>query len=170
MKDRKHMSHNDLVHEVTSQLSTKFHPDPLSIKRRVEHLIEVRSSSHTNPRWRYWIYHPERVHVERRWPKVVSLYCKRSLWSTCYHRINKSHHRHNLHYHVVSIVLYNSISYIHWQKDREGRCVLVFLPSSLIDKLGQVYIYNIRHQSSSRVLVGDTWKASLISVENEQCQ
>ena len=40
----------------------------------------------------------------------------------------------------------------------------------VIDKLGQVYIYNIRHQSSSRVLVGDIWKASLISVENEQCQ
>jgi len=48
MKDRKHLSHNDLVHEVTSQLSSKFHPDPLSIKRRVEHLIEVCPSSRTN--------------------------------------------------------------------------------------------------------------------------
>jgi len=40
MKHRKHMSHNDLVHEVSLQLSPKFHPEPLSIKKRVEHLIE----------------------------------------------------------------------------------------------------------------------------------
>lgn len=44
MKNRKRLSHSDLIHEVTSQLSNKFHPDPLAIKRRIEHLIEVSSS------------------------------------------------------------------------------------------------------------------------------
>ena len=41
MKDRKHMRHNDLIHEVTQQLTSKFLPEPLDIKRRIEHLIEV---------------------------------------------------------------------------------------------------------------------------------
>ena len=41
MKDRKHMNHNSLVHEVTQQLTSKFIPEPLAIKKRVEHLIEV---------------------------------------------------------------------------------------------------------------------------------
>ena len=41
MKDRKHMNHNGLVHEVTQQLTSKFIPEPLAIKKRVEHLIEV---------------------------------------------------------------------------------------------------------------------------------
>jgi len=40
MKDRKHMRHQDLVTEVTRQLSSRFHPDPLNIKRRIEGLIE----------------------------------------------------------------------------------------------------------------------------------
>ncbi|KIM39866.1 hypothetical protein M413DRAFT_19621 [Hebeloma cylindrosporum] len=40
MKDRKHMKHNDLIHEVTQQLTSKFLPEPLDIKRRIEHLIE----------------------------------------------------------------------------------------------------------------------------------
>lgn len=41
MKDRKHMKHNNLIHEVTQQLTSKFLPEPLDIKRRIEHLIEV---------------------------------------------------------------------------------------------------------------------------------
>ncbi|KAG2017666.1 ubiquitin ligase SCF complex subunit Cullin [Coprinopsis cinerea AmutBmut pab1-1] len=40
MKDRKHLAHNALVNEVTKQLSSRFHPDPLAIKRRIEGLIE----------------------------------------------------------------------------------------------------------------------------------
>lgn len=35
------MNHNSLVHEVTQQLTSKFIPEPLAIKKRVEHLIEV---------------------------------------------------------------------------------------------------------------------------------
>lgn len=42
MKDRKHMTHNDLVNEVTRQLAVRFQPNPLSIKKRIEGLIEVR--------------------------------------------------------------------------------------------------------------------------------
>ena len=41
MKDRKHMTHNDLVNEVTRQLASRFLPDPLGIKKRIENLIEV---------------------------------------------------------------------------------------------------------------------------------
>ncbi|GLB40454.1 putative cullin-domain-containing protein [Lyophyllum shimeji] len=40
MKDRKHMTHNDLINEVTRQLAGRFHPDPFNIKRRIEGLIE----------------------------------------------------------------------------------------------------------------------------------
>ncbi|THG92768.1 hypothetical protein EW026_g8250 [Hermanssonia centrifuga] len=40
MKDRKHMTHNDLINEVTRQLASRFQPNPLSIKKRVEGLIE----------------------------------------------------------------------------------------------------------------------------------
>jgi cullin 3 len=44
MKDRKHMKHNDLIHQVTQQLTSKFSPDPLAIKRQIEYLIEVSHS------------------------------------------------------------------------------------------------------------------------------
>jgi cullin 3 len=44
MKDRKHMAHVDLVNEVVRQLASRFHPDPLQIKKRIESLIEVRQS------------------------------------------------------------------------------------------------------------------------------
>ncbi|EIM90785.1 Cullin-domain-containing protein [Stereum hirsutum FP-91666 SS1] len=40
MKDRKHMTHNDLVNEVTRQLAMRFQPNPLNIKKRIEGLIE----------------------------------------------------------------------------------------------------------------------------------
>ena len=36
------MTHNDLVNEVTRQLTSRFQPDPLGIKKRIENLIEVR--------------------------------------------------------------------------------------------------------------------------------
>ncbi|OBZ72299.1 Cullin-4A [Grifola frondosa] len=40
MKDRKHMTHNDLINEVTRQLASRFQPNPLAIKKRIEGLIE----------------------------------------------------------------------------------------------------------------------------------
>ncbi|KAL5526570.1 hypothetical protein ACEPAF_8294 [Sanghuangporus sanghuang] len=40
MKNRKHMSHNDLINEVTRQLASRFSPQPLGIKKRIESLIE----------------------------------------------------------------------------------------------------------------------------------
>ncbi|KAI0719294.1 Cullin-domain-containing protein [Cerioporus squamosus] len=40
MKDRKHMTHNDLINEVTRQLASRFQPNPLNIKKRIEGLIE----------------------------------------------------------------------------------------------------------------------------------
>ncbi len=45
MKDRKHMTHIDLVFEATRQLTSRFMPDPTHIKRRIESLIEVRRRS-----------------------------------------------------------------------------------------------------------------------------
>lgn len=42
MKDRKHMTHNELVNEVTRQLASRYQPNPLDIKKRIEGLIEVR--------------------------------------------------------------------------------------------------------------------------------
>lgn len=41
MKDRKHLAHNTLVNEVTRQLASRFSPNPLDIKKRIEGLIEV---------------------------------------------------------------------------------------------------------------------------------
>jgi len=40
MKDRKHMLHNDLINEAARQLGGRFQPQPTSIKKRIEHLIE----------------------------------------------------------------------------------------------------------------------------------
>jgi cullin 3 len=45
MKDRKHMTHIDLVTEATRQLTSRFLPDPTHIKKRIEALIEVRRNS-----------------------------------------------------------------------------------------------------------------------------
>lgn len=44
MKDRKHMTHNDLINEVTRQLTSRFQPNPQNIKKRIEGLIDVRKS------------------------------------------------------------------------------------------------------------------------------
>jgi len=40
MKDQKHMSHNGLVNEVTLQLTSRFLPNPVNIKKRIESLVE----------------------------------------------------------------------------------------------------------------------------------
>ena len=40
MKARKTLSHNDLIAEVTRQLSNRFSPPPMFIKKRIESLIE----------------------------------------------------------------------------------------------------------------------------------
>jgi len=40
MKSRKHMTHTDLVGEVIRQLGSRFQPNPLNIKKRIEGLIE----------------------------------------------------------------------------------------------------------------------------------
>lgn len=41
MKDRKTMGHNALINEVTRQLASRFQPNPVQIKKRIEGLIEV---------------------------------------------------------------------------------------------------------------------------------
>lgn len=40
MKARKTLKHNDLIAEVSRQLSARFAPDPQSVKKRIESLIE----------------------------------------------------------------------------------------------------------------------------------
>jgi len=40
MKSRKQLAHNDLIREVIHQLSSRFNPQPLFIKKRIESLIE----------------------------------------------------------------------------------------------------------------------------------
>lgn len=40
MKDRKTMTHNELVNEVIRQLTNRFQPSPLLVKRRIESLID----------------------------------------------------------------------------------------------------------------------------------
>ena len=51
MKDRKHMTHNDLVNEATRLLIPRFQPNPMDIKKRIEGLIEVSASFMTSPSW-----------------------------------------------------------------------------------------------------------------------
>jgi cullin 3 len=40
MKDRKQLTHNTLVNEVTRQLVSRFQPNPVDIKKRIEALID----------------------------------------------------------------------------------------------------------------------------------
>ncbi|EJD06564.1 ubiquitin ligase SCF complex subunit Cullin [Fomitiporia mediterranea MF3/22] len=40
MKNRRHMTHTDLINEVTRQLASRFAPQPLGIKKRIENLID----------------------------------------------------------------------------------------------------------------------------------
>lgn len=49
MKDRKTMSHNDLISEVAHQLSSRFQPSMSLIKKRIEGLIDVSSGHSTRP-------------------------------------------------------------------------------------------------------------------------
>ena len=44
MKNRKTLSHNDLISEVAHQLSTRFNPSMSMIKKRIEGLIDVSGS------------------------------------------------------------------------------------------------------------------------------
>lgn len=44
MKDRKTMTHNDLISEVAHQLSSRFQPSMGLIKKRIEGLIDVSDS------------------------------------------------------------------------------------------------------------------------------
>ncbi|KAL0954954.1 hypothetical protein HGRIS_003887 [Hohenbuehelia grisea] len=53
MKDRKHMTHNDLVHQVARQLSARFAPEPADIKKRIEGLIEREYLERCNDRKSY---------------------------------------------------------------------------------------------------------------------
>ena len=46
------MTHNDLVNEVTRQLTGRFLPNPLDIKKRIEGLIEA------SPRLKFRLIHP----------------------------------------------------------------------------------------------------------------
>jgi cullin 3 len=41
MKSRKHLTHSELVNEVTKQLSSRYRPDPQDLKKRIEELIET---------------------------------------------------------------------------------------------------------------------------------
>ena len=41
MKARRHMTHNDLINEVTRQLASRFQQTSNNIKKRIEGLIEV---------------------------------------------------------------------------------------------------------------------------------
>jgi hypothetical protein len=41
MKAHKNMTHNELVSETARQLASRFLPDPMGIKKRIEALIEV---------------------------------------------------------------------------------------------------------------------------------
>ena len=45
MKNRKTMTHNDLISEVAHQLSTRFNPSMTMIKKRIEGLIDVSASA-----------------------------------------------------------------------------------------------------------------------------
>lgn len=40
MKSRQRLNHNELITEATKQLSSRFLPDPLFIKKRIESLME----------------------------------------------------------------------------------------------------------------------------------
>eukprot|EP00008_Paramoeba_atlantica_P011504 CAMPEP_0201479186 /NCGR_PEP_ID=MMETSP0151_2-20130828/3901_1 /ASSEMBLY_ACC=CAM_ASM_000257 /TAXON_ID=200890 /ORGANISM="Paramoeba atlantica, Strain 621/1 / CCAP 1560/9" /LENGTH=735 /DNA_ID=CAMNT_0047860551 /DNA_START=30 /DNA_END=2237 /DNA_ORIENTATION=- len=53
MKARKRMDHSNLIAEVTKQLSSRYHPDPQDIKRRIECLIEREYLERSADRKRY---------------------------------------------------------------------------------------------------------------------
>lgn len=56
MKARKTLSHNDLVAEVTKQLSIRFNPSPVFIKKRIESLIEREYLERSQHEHRLYMY------------------------------------------------------------------------------------------------------------------
>lgn len=56
MKARKTLSHNDLIAEVTRQLSNRFHPPPQFIKKRIESLIEREYLERSESEHRVYMY------------------------------------------------------------------------------------------------------------------
>ena len=56
MKARRRLSHTDLVAEATRQLSVRFQPTPLVIKKRVESLIEREYVARDREDTRYYVY------------------------------------------------------------------------------------------------------------------
>jgi len=56
MKARKTLSHNDLIAEVTRQLSNRFHPSPQFIKKRIESLIEREYLERSEQEHRVYMY------------------------------------------------------------------------------------------------------------------
>ena len=56
MKARKTLHHNDLIAEVTKQLSVRFTPSPQFIKKRIESLIEREYLERTKKDYRVYQY------------------------------------------------------------------------------------------------------------------
>lgn len=56
MKARKALNHNDLIAEVTRQLSNRFHPSPQFIKKRIESLIEREYLERSESEHRVYMY------------------------------------------------------------------------------------------------------------------
>jgi len=56
MKARKTMSHNDLIAEVTKQISVRFNPPPQFIKKRIESLIEREYLERSQDDHRLYVY------------------------------------------------------------------------------------------------------------------
>lgn len=68
MKDRKKLSHNDLVNDVTRQLAARFRPNPMAIKKRIESLIEASSPASSEASTladKYWFNRETIWNVER---------------------------------------------------------------------------------------------------------
>jgi cullin 3 len=56
MKARKSLNHNDLIAEVTRQLSNRFQPSPQFIKKRIESLIEREYLERSESEHRVYMY------------------------------------------------------------------------------------------------------------------
>ncbi|KAI6102086.1 Cullin family-domain-containing protein [Pisolithus sp. B1] len=67
MKDRKHMTHNDLVIEVTRQLASRFQPNPQGIKKCMENLIDVSRTTDIaiHAAATYFLFYLQREYLER---------------------------------------------------------------------------------------------------------
>ena len=56
MQTRKQLQHNELIAEVTRQLSARFTPTPPFIKKRIESLIEREFLERSNENWKKYKY------------------------------------------------------------------------------------------------------------------